>query len=158
LDTIDKKIIDLLMVDGRLSCADLARSIGAVTERSIRYRLNRLLENKTIRVGAIANLQTLGYTVTAFVAVEVEPGMVMAVAKQAANHEQVVYAALATGEYDITLQLVARSLSELTTFVAEVVGKIPGVRKTTTSIVPVVIKDIFNWQIPATLVNNEPAE
>ncbi len=29
-----------------------------------------------------------------------------------------------------------------------VIGKIPGVRKTTTSIVPLVLKDVYQWRIP----------
>jgi hypothetical protein len=33
-------------------------------------------------------------------------------------------------------------------FITDVVGKIPGVQKTTTMIVPIIMKDIYQWAIP----------
>jgi DNA-binding Lrp family transcriptional regulator len=56
--------------------------------------------------------------------------------------------ACATGERDISIQIVARDNQELYRFVTEVVGRIAGVRRTTTSIVPLVIKDDARWRIP----------
>ena len=43
IDNIDIKIVDLLMEDGRMACSEIARRIGGVTERAIRYRLDRLI-------------------------------------------------------------------------------------------------------------------
>jgi hypothetical protein len=37
----------------------------------------------------------------------------------------------------------------------EVIGKMPGVRKTTTSIVPLVLKDVYQWQIPRDAIPEE---
>jgi hypothetical protein len=34
-------------------------------------------------------------------------------------------------------------------FVTGVVAKIPGVRKTSTLIVPIILKDVYQWHIPA---------
>jgi hypothetical protein len=34
-------------------------------------------------------------------------------------------------------------------FVTEIVGKVPGVRKTSTVLVPLVLKDVYEWRIPA---------
>jgi DNA-binding Lrp family transcriptional regulator len=53
---------------------------------------------------------------------------------------------------DVSLQLVAKDTAEIYRFVTEIIGKLPGVRKTTTSIVPVVIKDVYQWQIPQRLI------
>jgi len=50
--------------------------------------------------------------------------------------------------------VVAKDTSEIYQFVTEVVRKIPGVKKTTTSIVPVILKDIYQWRIPASVVEN----
>jgi hypothetical protein len=36
--------------------------------------------------------------------------------------------------------------------VTDVIRKIPGVRKTTTSIVPVVVKDVYQWRVPERLI------
>lgn len=156
LDRIDKQIVDLLTTDGRMSCADIAREIGGITERTVRYRLERLIEEKIIVISAIVDPKALGYPVVADVFIEVEPGQVQDLALRLAGYEIVTYVACATGERDISVQIVARDNQELYRFVTEVIGRIPGVRHTTTSIVPLVIKDDAHWRIPEALFK-EPA-
>jgi hypothetical protein len=51
--------------------------------------------------------------------------------------------------------VLAKDASEIYRLVTEVIGKIPGVRKTTTSIVPVVLKDVYQWRIPSSVANDE---
>jgi DNA-binding Lrp family transcriptional regulator len=60
LDHIDKQIVDLLTVDGRMSCADIAREVGGITERTVRYRLERLITEKVITISAIVDPKALG--------------------------------------------------------------------------------------------------
>jgi Lrp/AsnC family transcriptional regulator, regulator for asnA, asnC and gidA len=154
LDHIDKQIVDLLTVDGRMSCADIAREIGGITERTVRYRLERLIAEKVITISAIVDPKALGYPVVADVFIEVEPGQVQELAYKLADFEIVTYVACATGERDISIQIVARDNQELYRFVTEVVGRISGVRRTTTSIVPLVIKDDARWRIPEGIFKN----
>lgn len=151
IDWIDKRIVDILTSDGRMSCADIAREIGNITERAVRYRLQRLIDEQVISITAIVDPKTIGYPVGADVFIEVEPGQVMDVAHKLAAYETVTYVACSTGERDISVQIVARDNQELYTFVAEVLGRIPGVRRTTTSIVPLILKDDARWKIPEAL-------
>jgi Lrp/AsnC family transcriptional regulator for asnA, asnC and gidA len=146
LDQLDKEIIDLLTRDGRMSCAEIAREIGTVSERSVRYRLEKLLEENVIRVNAVPVAQALDYTIVADVFIEVETGMVLEIARKIASYDLVSYVACSTGESDISIQIIAGNNRELYEFVTEVLGKIPGVRKTTTSMVPFIVKD--SWRIP----------
>ena len=44
--------------------------------------------------------------------------------------------------------MVAKDTAEIYYFVTEVVRKVPGVRKTTTSIVPIILKDVYQWRVP----------
>jgi Lrp/AsnC family transcriptional regulator for asnA, asnC and gidA len=149
LDQLDKEIIELLTQDGRMSCAEIARAIGTVSERSVRYRLEKLLADNVIRVKASPVPQSLGYTIVADVFIEVESGQVLDIARKIASYENVSYVACSTGESDISIQIITQNNRELYEFVTEVLGKIPGVRKTTTSMVPFVVKDIDQWRIPA---------
>jgi len=151
VDTIDKKIVDLLIDDGRMSAADIAREIGDISVRAVRYRLERLTEQGIIKVSAIAIPNKLGFAVVADAFLEVEPGNVMEVARKIAEFEMVSYVACSTGETDISVQIYARDNVELYNFVTEVIGKIPGVRRTTTSIVPIIIKDVYRWRIPSSV-------
>jgi DNA-binding Lrp family transcriptional regulator len=55
LDRIDQKIVDCLMEDGRMQAAEIARRIGDVSERVVRYRVEQLIEKDVITVSAIVN-------------------------------------------------------------------------------------------------------
>jgi Lrp/AsnC family transcriptional regulator, regulator for asnA, asnC and gidA len=148
MDNIDLKIISLLMEDGRMPCAEIARRIGGLTERVVRYRLDKLLKEKVIQISAIANPKAIGYLVVADVLIEVEPGRILQVANQIAEFDCVSYVACSIGNTDVSAQVVAPDNDQVYAFVTGVIGKLPGVRKTTTSIVPKVIKDVYQWQFP----------
>jgi len=148
IDMTDRAICDLLMEDGRMSCAEIAHRIGGISERSIRYRMNRLVRQGLIKISAIPNPKTVGYPVVADVFLEVDPGRIMEVARKMAEYECVSYVACSTGDRDISIQVYAHDNQELYRFVAEVVGNVPGVRKTSTVLVPLIIKDVYNWRIP----------
>lgn len=153
IDDLDKQIADLLAEDGRMSSTQIARTIGHITERTVRYRIERLLKMGVIEICAVPIPYQLGFIVNADVYVEVEPGKSVAVAEEIAQYENVPYVACSTGTNDLSVQVVARDNAELFRFVNDVLGKIDGVRKTVTSVVPIVIKDVYRWRIPPSVVN-----
>ncbi len=148
IDNIDIKIVDLLMEDGRMACSEIARRIGGVTERAIRYRLDRLVQNGIISITAVVNPKSLGYPVVADVLLEVEADSIREVAERMIDYENVSYVAYSIGETDVSVQIIAKDAVEVYEFVTRVIGKTTGVRKTTTSIVPQVLKDVYQWKIP----------
>lgn len=154
IDELDKKISDLLIEDGRMSCVEIARRIGNITERAVRYRIDRLIRKGIIDIRANVDAKQLGFSVIADVFVEVEPGQVLDVARKIAEYETVSYVACATGERDISVQIFARDNEELYTFVADLISRIPGVRRTHTSFVPLIIKDDQRWSIPSSCVKH----
>jgi Lrp/AsnC family transcriptional regulator for asnA, asnC and gidA len=156
IDNIDINIINLLMEDGRMPASEMARRIGGISERMIRYRIDRIVKEGYIQISAITNPKTLGYKVTADVFLEVESNAIIEVAKKAAEYDCVSYVACSIGERDISIQIVGHDTNEVYQFVTEVIGRIPGVRKTTTSIVPLVLKDVYQWRIPkSTCISNQ---
>ncbi|MCX6064710.1 MAG: Lrp/AsnC family transcriptional regulator [Chloroflexi bacterium] len=153
IDNIDLQIVDMLMEDGRMHAAEIARRIGNISERAVRYRIDRMVENNVIRLSAIVNPKGLGMNVVADVWLEVESDSILEVAKKMAEFENVSYVACSIGETDVSVQVQARDTVEVYRFVTEVIGKVPGVRKTTTSIVPLVVKDVYQWRIPSGFVD-----
>jgi Lrp/AsnC family transcriptional regulator for asnA, asnC and gidA len=149
IDEVDRKIVKLLMEDGRMQAAEVARRLGDVSERVARYRIENLVEKGIIKISAIVNPKMVGMNVVADVWLEVEAGLILDVARKMAGYANVSYVACSIGETDVSLQVQARDTAEVYRFVTEVIGKAPGVRKTRTSIVPLVIKDVFEWQIPS---------
>jgi Lrp/AsnC family transcriptional regulator, regulator for asnA, asnC and gidA len=148
IDKIDAQIINLLVDDGRISCAKIARRIGNISERSVRYRIERMDEEGLIQITAVVNTKLLGYSVVADVWLEVESDAILDVAKKMTQYDCISYVACGIGEPDISVQVLAHDNAEVYRFVTEVIGKTPGVRKTTTSIVPLVLKDTHQWHIP----------
>lgn len=149
LDRIDRDIIRLLSVDGRMSNAEIARRIDGVTERVVRYRIGRLVKERIIKVSAIVHPEVLGYNIVADVWVEVEAGHAVKVAKQLAELDLARYVSYSAGGMkDVTVQIVARNLEEMYDYVSEVIGNIPGVQRTQTMLIPGVLKDIEDWIPP----------
>ncbi len=157
-DRLDIRIVNLLMEDGRMSASEMARRIGDISERAVRYRIDRMVEDGVIQVTAVVKPEAFGLTIKADIWLEVESDNILDVAKKLATYENVTYVACGIGQNDISIQLVAKDTAEIYHFVTEVVRKIPGVRKTTTSIVPFVLKDVYQWRVPEQAVKESAAE
>lgn len=147
-DDLDWKIITLLNEDGRMPSAEIARKLGKISARTVTNRIHALTEHGIINVRAVVNPEAVGYGVMADVFVEVEPGRVREVAGLAAEYPESSYVACATGESDVSISLRVRSIEELFDFVTEKLGKIPGVRRTQSYLLPLKIKDLDTWLPP----------
>ena len=152
IDKIDLKIVNLLLDDGRKSASEIARQIGEVSERAVRYRIERMIEEDVIRLSAVVRPEALGLPIRADVWLEVESDRIREVAQIMAGYENVTYVACSIGENDISIQVVAKDTDEVYRFVTETIRKVPGVRRTTTSIVPLIIKDVYQWRAPETVI------
>jgi Lrp/AsnC family transcriptional regulator for asnA, asnC and gidA len=148
IDEKDRAIVALLQEDGRMSSAEITRRIGNITERMVRYRIDSLLRDGVIRVTALVNPKALGRGVMGDISLQVDSGRVLELAHQVAKFDCVCYVACSMGESDISLQINARDSDEVFRFATEVLGRLPGVRKTTTLILPLKVKDVYDWQIP----------
>jgi len=147
-DNIDLQIIDLLIDNSRTPAAEIARRIGGISERAVRYRIERMTADGLIKISAIVNPRKFGYPLAADIVIEVETNQIQSVGEALAMNEYVTYVACSIGEKDLSVQVVANSADEIYHFATQVIGKIPGVIKTTTSIVPIVLKDVYQWRIP----------
>ncbi len=147
-DRTDWKIISLLNQDGRMSSTEIARRLGNISSRTVSNRINTLIRQGIINIRAIVNPEKVGYGVLSDVFIEVEPGRVREVAVHVAEFPEVSYVACATGGADVSVSLRARNIVELFNFVTEKLGKIPGVRRTQSHILPFKIKDLDTWLPP----------
>jgi Lrp/AsnC family transcriptional regulator for asnA, asnC and gidA len=157
LDTTDRQIIQLLLKDGRMSNAEIARQIKGGSERLVRYRIDRLRKEKIIQISAIVNPIAIGFSLIADVWVEVEAGQAVKVAKKLAELDRARYVSFSTGGMkDVTVQIVAHDLEEMYEYITEVIGNLPGVQKTQTMLIPGVLKDVGDWMPPESLSKEIP--
>lgn len=152
IDKTDLKIINLLIDNGRIHAAEIARQIGNISERAVRYRIERMVENDVMQISAVVNPRSVGLSVVADVWIECDADSILDVARRMTELEEISYVACSIGERDVSVQVLARDTGDVYRFVTEVIGKVPGVRKTTTNIVPMVLKDIYQWRIPSGIV------
>lgn len=129
VDATDQAILDLLTCDGRTPAAEIARSLGGVSTKTVTTRIARLTTEGIVKVTAIANRRALGYQVVAGVGVETEPGHVERVGQAIAGIEEIGYVALIAGDKDVWLQVQAADMEDLQSILADRVDAIPGVRR-----------------------------
>ncbi len=157
-DKIDIRIVNFLLEDGRSAASDIADRIGGISERAVRYRIDRMLSKGVLKISAIVNPSAFGWDIKADIWIEVESDRILEVAKKLATFDSVTYVACSIGQNDISAQVVGKDTSDIYHFVTEVVRKVPGVRKTTTSIVPLVLKDVYQWRVPERAVKARRSE
>jgi Lrp/AsnC family transcriptional regulator for asnA, asnC and gidA len=141
----------MLLEDGRMPASEIARRVG-VSERIVRYRIDQLVTRGVMQISAVVNPEAFGLTVKADVWLEVDSDQILPVARKLARQECVTYVACGIGENDISIQVVAGDTQEIYRFITDVIRKIPSVRKTTTSIVPIIVKDVYQWRVPDRVV------
>jgi Lrp/AsnC family transcriptional regulator for asnA, asnC and gidA len=148
LDAIDAAIVDLLQQDARMSATDIASRVEGATPRMVRYRTERLLQEGIISFTTVVHPKPLGYSVMADILIEAEPGRIHDIVHHLASLDRVTYASAATGDRDISIQVVARSVDELYDFVINQVQSVPGIRQTRTYLLPFAVKFGYHWKLP----------
>jgi Lrp/AsnC family transcriptional regulator for asnA, asnC and gidA len=144
VDELDRSIVRYLQDDGRMPSAEIARRLN-VAERTVRARIDRLIADDVISLVARIQPATVGYGVTADVFLEVESGRIQEVATIIAGRPEVGYVGLTTGDRDISIQIYAPSVEVLYDIVTDDLGRIPGVVRTKTFIIPKIIKTNFDF-------------
>ncbi len=139
MDDFDKSIIDKLESDGRASNAEIARKIG-VSEGTIRRRLKKLIDNKTISVLAISDPRQMGYEFEALVGIQVDPGLVEPVAEAITKLTDTKWVSITTGTYDVFAWVILPTAEALGKFLRNRIGEIQGVKKTETFVSLQVVK------------------
>ncbi|NJE01149.1 Lrp/AsnC family transcriptional regulator [Thermococcus sp. JdF3] len=140
LDELDRMILHILQEDGRASYSEIARRLK-VPESTVRLRVKKLIERGVIRkFSALINPFKAGYSIVAFIAVDVEPSRVKKAAEELSKLPEVDVLGIATGAHDILMQVTVRDLHELESFLIEKLGRIEGIKSTETSILTSVRK------------------
>ncbi|ASI98544.1 Lrp/AsnC family transcriptional regulator [Thermococcus celer] len=140
IDELDRRILHVLQEDGRASYSEIARRLK-VPESTVRLRVKKLREKGVIRkFAALINPFKAGYTIVAFIAVDVEPSKIKKAAEELSKLPEVDVLGIATGAHDILMQVTVKDLQELESFLIEKLGKVEGIRSTETSILTSVKK------------------
>jgi Lrp/AsnC family transcriptional regulator, regulator for asnA, asnC and gidA len=142
LDSVDFKIIAALQKDGRMPFSQIAQELG-VSPGMVRLRYNRLVELGFLQVCAITNPLRMGYKMMALIGIRVDGHLLMEVADQISELEEVIYLILTSGAYDLFAEIICRDHAHLLQFLSERLYRIEGVRESESFIHLKIIKEIY---------------
>jgi Lrp/AsnC family transcriptional regulator for asnA, asnC and gidA len=146
LDELDVGIVQLLHKDGRMAYTEIAKLLGSA-EATIRYRVNRLVENGAIRIQAYLNPDKLGYRQIALISLSFTDLMLAKkVAYEMSRLDQVSYVAFTAGHYDLFLEVTFEEHTNLLDFLSELRSR-SGITVAHTQIVLKLLKSQYSLQI-----------
>lgn len=144
---LDKAIIESLNRDARASSAEIARELG-IAERTVRYRIQRLIEQKVIRPITVVNPAAFGYNLAVDIYCEIDLEAQSRTIEALLKLPEITYVAISTGDQDIILQAFFKDSEEVHDFITQKLHSVPGMRRTRTVLVPRILKDTYQWLPP----------
>jgi len=141
-DKLDSLIIQELQKDGRLTAVEIAKKLG-ISRINAAKRLRQLLSTGIIEVIAVTQAESLGYTVSGRIGVNVVPGTVNDVAHELAALDAVHFVAITVGHYDLLIGVHFSELRELSDFIRSCRNGIPAIAKTESMVYLHVVKSPF---------------
>lgn len=138
MDNIDKKILQILQGNGRITNAELAKKIG-LSPPTVLDRVRKLEENGIIeKYITLINPQAVGRGTTAFVAVSLsrhEEKSIGSFHQSILGMPEVLECYHITGEDDYLLKVCFQDIPAYRNFLMEKLTRVPGIAKIKTSFV-----------------------
>jgi Lrp/AsnC family transcriptional regulator for asnA, asnC and gidA len=162
MDEIDKKLLELLQMDGKKTLQELADVVNR-PKTTIASRIKRL-EDKGYIIGykAVVNPLLLGYQVLAFVMASVRRGefrgekplqeqlaeKILADCSGKGDLPFVEEAYIITGPYDLLLKVWARDIKQLSSFLVSYLASLQDIQRTETLMVLEIVEDWRRRHMP----------
>jgi Lrp/AsnC family transcriptional regulator, regulator for asnA, asnC and gidA len=144
LDSLDYQIILALNEDARIAASEIARLTSA-NERTVRKRIERLLEKDVIRLTAIVNPLAFGYITAADIFLEVVPDQEEKVLQTLVAMPEVTYVAFGQGSFEVSVEARFKDNDLLREFIRHRLAALPGVTVTRYTLVPRILRNIDEW-------------
>ena len=143
LDTVNKRIIEQLQRDGRMSYAGLAKVVG-LSEAAVRQRVQRLLDAGVMQIVAVTDPLSLGFARQVMVGLRVS-GDLRPVADALAAIPEVDYVVICAGGYDLLVELVCTDDDHLLRVLNDTIRAVPGITSTETFVYLKLAKQTYAW-------------
>lgn len=132
LDAVDRRIVELLTADGRMSINELAAQVH-VARATAYSRVERLRESGVITgFAATVDPAKVGYSVAALVLVNVDQSKWRDIREAVASLPGLEYLAFTSGGFDLVLLVRLPDIGDLRDVVLGRLHDIPGIRTTQT--------------------------
>jgi len=120
IDETDRKMLDVLLADSRLSYRKIASKVG-VSVATVMNRIKRLEKEGVLKgYSAIIDYEKLGFDIDAIVRMKISKGKLFEVENKIASHPAVAAVFDVTGDFDSTIIAKFRNRRALDTFLKKI--------------------------------------
>lgn len=142
LDTLDQKIVRLLIENARMSYSDIGQRVG-ISRVAVKARIHALEQRGIIEeYTTIINPQKISGAVSSYFEIETRPDSLARVTEVLAQNETVTQIYRVTGKDKLHVHAVAASGEEMERLLREVIDPLPGVISCSCNIILSRVKDI----------------
>jgi Lrp/AsnC family transcriptional regulator for asnA, asnC and gidA len=134
MDSLDRSIIAFLQEDGRMRYTEIAKALS-VTEGTVRNRVAKLLDDKTIQIIGVLDPHRTGYNAPAIIGVSIQPPLLEEAAAEIAAMPEVSYLIMVAGEFDLIVEVFCRDRQHLALFLKDQLLQVTGVQRAQTSFI-----------------------
>lgn len=143
LDSVSKRLIELLQHDGRSSYASLAKEVS-LSEAAVRQRVQRLLDSGVMQIVAVTDPLSVGFSRQAMVGIKAS-GDLRAIAEQISALKEAEYVVICAGSFDILAELVCENDDRLFSLINDDIRAINGVVGTEAFLYLKLTKQTYQW-------------
>ena len=129
MDQLDKTILSSLRKDARKRFTEIAKEL-AISEGTVRNRVSRLVENKTVQFVGLIDPEQMGYNAPAMIGVTVQSNLLEDAANEIAKFPEVSYLVMLSGEYDLMVEVLCLDREHLASFLNQNLRQVEGVLQT----------------------------
>jgi Lrp/AsnC family transcriptional regulator, regulator for asnA, asnC and gidA len=148
VDEIDRQLIRLLQQNGRMSTCEIAHRLNCLSDRAVRYRLERLQRENVMHVSAIVNTRRMGFPLMGDVLLDIVPWKLLEAVKQLSADSRVCYIAASPDLTQLSLQVNGRDRPDLMRIVGEVTAHIEGITSIRIAPLSRLFRDVSDWVMP----------
>ncbi|SDM98546.1 DNA-binding transcriptional regulator, Lrp family [Fictibacillus solisalsi] len=129
LSETDRKILELLSHNGRMSYAEIGKELN-ISRVSIRDRVHQMMEAGIIeKFSVVINSEMVGKTVSAFFEVDCEPAYLVTVAEKLVNNPSVASCYQMTGPSTLHMHVLVEDFTSLESFINNELYGIEGITR-----------------------------
>lgn len=134
-DDIDKKLLEILAEDGRISYVELAEKVG-LSRVAVKDRIQSLKDRGVIeKFTVVINSENAGKKVSAFFEVDVEPKQLQQVAQNLADNPSVASIYQMTGPSTLHMHVLVEDFQMLEVFINNELYAVEGITRVESSVI-----------------------
>lgn len=127
IDEIDRKILEFLEKDARISYTDLAKKLS-LSDVAVRKRIDKLVEEGVIQKFSVSiDYKKLGKPLHVFLLLKINPIEIGKIKEEIEKLKNVIQIFPVIGEYDLILEIVCKDIEELRSLTEEGIGGLKGI-------------------------------